>query len=268
MKMQAILVLFLFCGCLGQINEYRQEAHDVIENKMEEGTVALEFETYNGNIEIHVWEKDSYRIEVKKWVYAFSKEKAEERIKKINVEFKEEEKALLLNIKLPKDLMNSGADIEAYIPKRIFNTIRLQTYNGHIGTETVEASHIVLKTFNGNIEANLKGSVIEIETFNGEVKGTFSGAEVSIQTFNGEIDGECRGEGRYDVKTSNGKIKILTTGDFGFDLDTSNGSLLVTAGEVTYTLNEKKHKKGYTSDPAAIFIKASTTNGSIEIIKK
>jgi len=270
MRTYTLVVFLLLSGCLGQGNGYRHETRDVFENKMGESTTAVEFETYNGKIGIHSWEKDSYRIEVHKWVSASSKDKAEKKAENIEVAVREEGNSLLCHIdygKMPKDIVNSGVDIDAYIPRKAYNAIMLQTFNGEIGADGLEASHIIIKTVNGNIEGRLSAEVIEVETLNGEVRGRFSGADVSIQTFNGEIDVECGGGGRYSARTSNGKITILAKADFGFDMETDIGSVIVKAGEVTYTLEEKRHKKGYTSPQFDIFIKASTSNGSIEVVK-
>jgi DUF4097 and DUF4098 domain-containing protein YvlB len=270
MKTYALVMFLLLCGCLGQGNGYRHETKDVFEKQMGEGTTAVDFETYNGKIGIHSWEKGSYRIEVHKWASASSKDKAEKKAENIEVAVREEGNSLICHIdysKMPKDIVNSGADIDAYIPQKAYNAIMLQTFNGEIGADGVEASHIIIKTVNGNIEARLNAKVIEVETLNGEVRGTFSGADVNVQTFNGEIDVEFEGGGRYNARTSNGKITILTKADFGFDMETDIGSVIVKAGDVTYTLEEKRHKKGYTSPQFDIFIKASTSNGSIEVVK-
>ncbi len=281
-------VLFSIAGCVEQrgigprdvSKPYKEEVTEIFEGTVEAGALSLDVGTYNGFIDIHLWDNQEYKIEVNKWARASTSAKAKENVESIDVDFSAG-RTLELDV---KEIRDAGANITVYIPKTTFGTIDLSTSNGHIITEEMTASDILLKTSNGSITAYVTADDITIKTSNGSIEGFFQGDTVDIETSNGSIDITCGDGGEYsvetsnakvaittgsqgdfDVSTSNGSIDITATGGFTFDLKTSNGSIQITAGEVTYTQDEKTHKKGSTAEEPAISITASTSNSSITV---
>ena len=278
-------VLFSITGCVEQgmgpgdiAKPYKEEVTEVFEGTVEAG-VSLDIETYNGVIDIHLWDNQGYKVEVVKWARASTSEKAKEIAEGIAVDFSEG-KTLELDIQKVKD---AGADVTMYLPKTTFGTIELSTSNGPIKTEEITASDILLKTSNGSITAYVTADDITIETSNGGIEGFFKGETVDIETSNGLIEIQCGDGGTYrvetsnarvvitagsrgdfDISTSNGSIDVTVTGGFTFDLKTSNGSIQI-YGDVTYTLEGKTHKKGSTAGEPATTITASTSNASITV---
>lgn len=278
-------VLFSLTGCVDQgigpgdiAKPYKEEVIEVFEGTVQAG-VSLDIETYNGIIDVYLWDNQGYKVEVIKWARASTSAKAKEIAEGIAVDFSEG-KTLELDIQKVKD---AGANVTMYLPKTTFSTIELSTSNGPIKTEEITASDILLKTSNGSITAYVTADDITIKTSNGSIEGFFQGETVDIETSNGSIEIQCGDGGEYnvetsnariaitagsrgdfDISTSNGSIDVTVTGGVTFDLKTSNGSIQV-YGDVTYTLEGKTHKKGSTAEEPAITITASTSNASITV---
>lgn len=286
-KFMLLACLVLLVGCVEQrdIGElrYKEEASEVFEDSLEAGAISLDFDTYNGYIEIHLWDKQEYRIEVEKWARAATAVEAREKVENLQVDFSKSRTDLSLRV---EEERNTGANVKAYLPRGSFDTIELTTSNGFIEIEEMTASDVNIDTSNGYIRADITADDIEIDTDNGFVEGFFQGRTVDIDTSNGFIDVECGEGGEYTLKTTNGKvdvrvgtsgefdistnngsIDIAVEGDFSFDLTTNNATIVVSAEGVTYTQDTKTHKKGSTAEEPQVVITASTSNGSVTVTK-
>jgi len=283
MKRIVLVGLILTLGCIDQGGFlYKEEVAEVFEDSAE-GVTSLDFETYNGFIEVHLWDQQTYKVEVKKWARAATSAEAKEKAESIEVDFSAGE---TLHLEVHQE-RNAGADVTAYLPRKSFDSIELYSSNGFIGTDEISASTVTLETSNGSIDVSIIADDIKVETSNGKIGGFFQGGSVDIETSNGFVDIECGDGGEYTVRTSNGRVTIETgargtfdistsngsvnitvAGDFEFDLRTSNASIAISAAGVTYTLDSKDHKKGSTAADVEIFIEASTSNGSISVTKK
>lgn len=284
----ACAVVFSITGCVEQrgigpedvSKPYKEEVTEVFEGTVEAGALSLDFKTYNGFIKIHLWDTQEYKIEVNKWARASTSARAKEIAESIEVDFSAG-RTMELDV---EEIRDTGVNVTAYVPKTALDTVDLSTSNGYIETEEMTASDVSLKTSNGFIEAYLTADDITVKTSNGSIEGFFQGNTVDIETSNGQIAITCGDGGDYtvktsnarvaitagsrgdfDISTSNGSIDVTVTGGLTFDLKTSIGSIQVTAGEVTYTLDEKTHKKGSTAEEPTISITASTSNASITV---
>ncbi len=279
------LILLLGCVEQGDLGEliHKEEASEVFEDSLEAGAISVDFDTYNGFIQIHLWDNQEYRIEVEKWARAATSAEAREKVENLQVDFSKTGTNLDLKV---EEMRNAGAHITAYLPRGSFDTVKLTTSNGYLEVEEVTASEVILDTSNGHIDAHITADDIEIDTSNGSVKGFFQGKAVDIDTSNGSIDIECGEGGEYTLRTSNGRVQIkagssgefdistsnasidiTVEGDFSFDLRTSNATIQVSAAQVTYTTDSKTHKKGSTAEEPQVVITASTSNGSVTVTK-
>ena len=286
-----LIGLILFLGCVNQfesIAHYKEEVPEVFENNVDAGEISLDFQTFNGFTEIHLWDKKSYRIEVNKWARATTSEEAERKAQDLQVDLSEErtEGKLTLTLKV-ESIKNTGAEIKAFLPRTTFDAIYLSTANSYILVEEIYAKDVFLNTTNGYCEAYITASTIRVNTTNGFVKGFYDGNEVTIETSNGKIEIACGdagtyvvgttngfinvsggSSGSYTISTTNGSINVTLTGDFVFDLETTMGVITVDADTITYTLDEKNHMKGYTREGALLTVTASTTNGTVTVTKE
>jgi DUF4097 and DUF4098 domain-containing protein YvlB len=284
-KLIVLASLIFFLGCAGQgelLN--REEVAEVFENTLETGVTSLDFETYNGYIEIRFWDNEGYKIEVEKWARAATSAEAKEKAENINVDVSVKGETLEVTVEQER---NAGADIVVYLPQRSFDMVDISTSNGLIKIEEMTASNVTLITSNGLIEAYITADSIRVDTSNGQVSGFFQGNTADIETSNGQVNIRCGDSGQYAIRTSNGRITIITglqgafdittsngsiditvLGDFSFDLSSSNASIVVSADGVTYTVETNTHKKGSTATAAPVSITASTSNGSITVRKE
>ncbi len=281
-KLALLIVLIPLLGCVEQ-GFLKEETTKVFEDSLAAGITSLDFETFNGYIKVQFWDQQTYKIEVKKRAYAITSKEAREKAESILVDFPATGTTLALKV---QEVKYAGADIMAYLPRKSFDTADLSTSNGHIEVEELTASTVSLVTSNGYIKAYVTAESIQVETSNGRIEGFFQGNDVNIETSNamidvtcgdggdytletsnGRIDLQAGARGTFNVMTSNGSITMTVAGDFGFDLTTSNGTINVEAARVTYTLEEKDHKKGFTSDQQEVSITASTSNSSVTVTK-
>ena len=274
-----VVILTIFAGCVEQFERigqqrdvakpYREDILDVFENNIETEMISIDFSTFNGYIEVYLWEDDMYKIEVTKWAKAETPEKAKTAAENLEVTFleniKDETTTVRLKVKPEED---TGADIVAYFPKKAFDTVELSSLNGHLKMDEVTASRVFLETTNGSIEVYITADDIDVKTVNGGIRGFYQGDWADIETVNGDINIQVGSSGVYTISNANGDINMTVDGDFTFDLEISHGRISVSADEVAYTLDYKDHKKGSTAEESDITITASTANGSITVTKK
>lgn len=264
--------LVLLLGCIDQSEDVsilpREEMTEVFENNIYAEEISLDFLSHNGFIEVYIWDKPSYRIEINKWARATTSEEAREDVEDFEVDFQEKiENGKITLILKTEERVTAGAEVRAYLPSS-FAVVDLSTFNGHIRLEEITASTVSLTTANGDIKASITAENIRIKTSNGKIQGFYHGDQVTIDTTNGRVDIEVGASGDYDIETTNGDIDILVTGDFSFNLRTTAGDIIVEADDVVYTLDERDHKKGYTREDALVSIIASTTISSVTVEKK
>jgi DUF4097 and DUF4098 domain-containing protein YvlB len=272
-KFLLLLGLFLFLGCIDQSEEVsilpKEEILEVFENNIEAGEISLDFQNYNGYMEVHLWDKWSYRIEINKWARATTSQDAKRDAKNLKVDFSEviEDEIIILTLKT-EDKISAGADVTAYLPRGTFTTVDLSTFNGYIRVEEMTALDATLVTANGDIRGFITASTLRVTTSNGKIQGSYQGHVVTIETTNGRIDIECGVSGEYDIETVNGDIDVIVYSDFAFNLKSTIKDIIVDADNVIYILDERDHKKGYTSEDTQLYILASTTFGSVTIVRK
>jgi DUF4097 and DUF4098 domain-containing protein YvlB len=281
-----VICVVLLSGCVNQlgISGERQESEEVFENSLSAEELSLAFESHNGFIEVLLWDESGYRIEVTKWARASSAEEARRIADSLQVNFDEDtgrETTLEMDIE-QKD--NTGADFRAYIPSISLNTLDLKTSNGYISIkDALTANDISLTTSNGYISASCSARTLSVSTSNGQITGFFEGEHVEIETSNGRVDIQCGdgvytiatsngsvdietgNSGSYDITSSNGRVTVTAQEDFSFDLSTSHASIDIQVAPVTYTIDERTHKKGYTAQGASVSISVETSNGSITV---
>jgi DUF4097 and DUF4098 domain-containing protein YvlB len=246
------LTLVLGAGCVDQVGDilHREEASQVFEDNIKVSMLSLDFQTYNGDIEVNLWDKSSYRIEVVKWAGGSTSEEAQRRVEAIQVAVSvSTDEPPTLSVDVPFG-NHTGAEITAYVPAVSFVNVSLATINGHITISDITAETGSLETTNGSIDL------------------TCQGGDFNLRTTNGNITVNAGDTGRFDLTTSNGKIEVTVQGPFEFDLETSVGLITVEADTVTYTTDSTYRKKGYTSPNPTLTIVASTTNGYIEVTQE
>ncbi|WP_018661690.1 DUF4097 family beta strand repeat-containing protein [Heyndrickxia acidiproducens] len=148
----------------------------------------------------------------------------------------------------------SSLSLKVYVPKTVYESLRIEGDNGRISLSDLQAKDINVKTDNGKIEFdNVKGTTITTQTDNGlsnlkNVKASF----VKANSDNGRIALE-NVEGRIFAKANNGRISLVTHQlDQPIKFETDNGRI-----------NIQTKKK-----PTNAIINASTENGRVELFDR
>jgi DUF4097 and DUF4098 domain-containing protein YvlB len=271
-KLLFILVIGLTIGCIDQSDNVsllpKEEVLEIFEDNIT-GEISIDFQTYNGHIEINFWDRPSYRIEATKWARASTSQEAQEKAQDVHIGFSIEngnENGLKTLVFETEETLTAGVEVRAFLPE--ITNMDLSTFNGDITIETVQAKHVSLTTANGDIRAVVTADSINVKTSNGKIQGFYQGLQVFLETVNGRINVELGDFGDYDLETRNGDIDIRVDNDFDFNLKTSLGDITVLADAVSYTVEEPDHYKGYTAKEASISINASTIASSITVIKQ
>ncbi|WP_043932458.1 DUF4097 family beta strand repeat-containing protein [Bacillus sp. EB01] len=156
---------------------------------------------------------------------------------------------------------DSALAIKVYLPKKLYNTLRLDVRNGSVKAEGIDIKDATVNTINGTIDLkDLKTSTITARSNNGkivleDIEGDISGSVINgsisfvtdhldrnmnFDTMNGKIEIQTKKEptnATIDVEITNGKVDIL--GDSTRDSVFGNGEnlikLITINGDITVT---------------------------------
>lgn len=202
----------------------------------------------NGSIRFVPWDENDIRIECKVKVY---REKEVEAARK---QFLDEVSFHVADDKLRFKSREKSLKIQAtfYLPKAVYDEIKLYTFNGHITGDTIEARELCAKTVNGRIAIEkLATTKVELETVNGSITvNQLTADKAEAKTVHGTVNLAVAG-GEVDVETLNGTIKYKLTEKVKGKayLKTTTGSIEMTVPENMKTEGEfKTVVGGFTCD--------------------
>ena len=179
------------------------------------------------------------------------------------------------------DFSIQSPKLTVYVPEKTYNSIQVETDNGRVDANGLEANDIRISSNNGRANASeLDVKELHVTTNNGRIElQDIQSTHVTSEADNGQIhlenvDGELTG------RTSNGKITLITEHlDRPIDFSTNNGQINIQAeNEPTNAIFDVKVDNG----SVKIFgnsnwdtvvgngdnlIKLTTDNGSITVEK-
>jgi len=155
---------------------------------------------------------------------------------------------------------SKGLKLTVNLPEEQYESLQVETDNGHISTEDIKVDELSLETDNGQIHVkNVETGLAEVESDNGkvifdhvegEIKGTLNNGRITVLTDNLEWP--------MDLTTDNGSIEIKTESqpkNVTIDAETDNGRITIFGDKVDRaTYGKGKH-----------VIKLRTDNGSITV---
>lgn len=145
---------------------------------------------------------------------------------------------------------NRSSTLQVFVPENGLVSLAVDTDNGNIQANDIEAADLSLEADNGRIELDAVDSdTVNVETANGRIELTNMDADITVRASNGRIIfTDVTGE--LQARANNGRIE-LTTGalDFPVDFETNNGRIEI------HTENE----------PTNARIEARVDNGSIDL---
>lgn len=234
----------------------------------------LDFKSINGSITLNKWQKDNVSIKVTCEYKNGLLDNNEEFYK-----FYLEDDRLVFTPILNKDI---SIKLDVFLPNKDYKEIVLNTTNGRIQMQDINADKLNAITTNGAITVTrVKGEKIYLSTKNGRIEALgLSGEIVDLSTSNGRIvcnHLDINKATNVNLSTSNGSITSnlgdLTKGA-AFDLDTSMGSVTLEYPDMIFINKEQglsgnrrtlAHNPNYDEDGDNLQYNASTSNGSIRI---
>lgn len=241
--------ILVIIGLIGSLLTFRSSypLEEIVEEKEIEATFShIEIKTNHSRVTILPTDEDKGSIHVfgnvkNKSVYNFSADVKEEKlIVKLDMKYRK-----ILQY-FPKRLA-----LEVYVPKKMYDSLQVNTDNGRIVMDNFSAKDINLETDNGSIQMeSVKTNSIVATSKNGRIEGhNIETDTMEAFTDNGNIEGNNIFANFVDVKTHNGRIHFIdVTGDMIGEVN--NGKIILEVDDLNRTVN------------------LSTDNGRIEIKTK
>ncbi len=179
------------------------------------------------------------------------------------------------------DFFSFGTKLTVNVPEKIFASLQVESDNGLITIEQVQANDVHVKADNGKIELeNIESTDITGHASNGLITmKNINSSTINMTTSNGKLKFD-HVEGNVVGKTNNGAIELTTTDlDRSIELETDNGKIDIQTEQeptnVTFDVrvdNGKVHIFGSSNWDTVIgngenLIKLKTNNGSINVTK-
>ncbi len=242
-------------------------------------------ETFNGPVEVKTGAAGTTSVRVVKSAEAATKEAAEEGIKNVDVELKQEGDTVRVTAKTMGEMrqVNRGASVEVEVPPGA--ALELRSSNGKVavtgptgnvaaassnGRVEVKGSKgsLRLKTSNGAIRVEGGAGALDLNTTNGGIDVKASGAKVKAHTSNGAIHfAGTLAAGDHSFETSNGNVAVALPGDARFRLDAQTNNGRVTCDFPHKQPDKKRRTRLQTSvgESPTMSLKLRSSNGNINV---
>lgn len=284
---------------------HTHEFEDEIEGVLTDENPSVELSTANGAITVRGWEKDRYRLVLRKRLQSADEERAKEIAEEI-VDLSTSEGELRA---VARHFRNTSVSMELWLPKESRASIDVRsengairlddvscreasvaTTNGAINVSRVSADRVSTRTTNGKIAcSNIRTERAEAKTTNGSVSWGGVAQSGEVRTVNGMARLEPQPPGRqgeaahnseqisaYDVSTVNGSVHV------GLPDDPETGVSVVAHGRsvrvegddsrLSFDGSERGERRGATPDfetaAKKIQLNLRTVNGSIRLNAK
>lgn len=271
------------CSCLGNMDfifdvgcspHTLEEVHT---GKLD-SEVALNLCSRNGSIKVEAWEKEEFRLEVKKHVKASSLEAAEKLAAPYTF-------ATITPTSIEAGDQNSrhnergriSVSLHLWLPRSVKCHGQLKTANGSIRLDHISGSELDLSSTNGSLKvAAYAGSQLRAKTVNGSVRFDGTVSDLCCSTTNGSITATNRAAaGQVRCETVNGSIRAAVPGgeDTAISLEastvsgrfkTSHSALDSVVGGRMKSISLRSDK--WDSASNKIQLELRSVNGSIELV--
>ncbi len=252
--------ILVFIGIIGSVFTFKGKMTHVetIEKYVNmEDIQQIEVILSNGAVEIVPTDSEEAKIEFKgdTSIYDFS-EKVDNQTLYI---FAKERGIRFFTV----DFFSFGQTLRIEVPKKHYDSIKVNTDNGRINVENLQVKMIETETDNGRVKfENITSEGIIANTSNGRISLVNSEGEINAHTENGKIDVALKSiDQSMDLSTSNGAIHITTEikpENMTIDAYTDNGSIRIFG----------KKDWDIVTGTGEHLVKLSTNNGSIKMEEK
>lgn len=207
--------------------------------------------------------------------------------KKHELLVKVEDSTLFIEVKdkqrsfISLDFFSFGTTLVVYVPEKAYDSLQVESDNGRITIDEIEANDVNIKADNGRIELeNIESTTVTGEASNGLISmKNINSSTINVNTSNGKIMLD-HVEGEIFGRTSNGTIELVTKDlDRFIELETNNGKINVQTEleptNVTFDVrvdNGKARVFGESNWDTVVgngenLVKLKTNNGGITVTK-
>ena len=205
-KIAIAALILLLIGVAGSLFTFKSmnKSEQVSEEKIinNDRYTNIDITTDNAKIELVPTNDATTKVELsgkvaKKNKYTFI---AEADANTLNIQLKERQKKLF-NF----DFFSTSYLIKVYVPEKLYDKVQLESDNGRVKVENLQAKDINVETDNGRIELNnVQGTSVTTEAHNGRIElKSVAASIVMVKVDNGKILLDDVG-GRFPVKHTMG----------------------------------------------------------------
>lgn len=265
------LVLATAPGCALELEERLEKTYDLGPG----GTVTLV--NANGAVAVEGWDRDEVRVEAVKKVRAASRDRAEEALKRLEVEI--ERRGDRLEIRTVRPERSSSLFGFAFggttqgevtytlsVPRR--TDLEVKTTNGRVRVAQLDG-RVEARSTNGAVEVRQVKGAVETRTTNGAVVVEDVRGSLEASTTNGAIRAELQevAEGRsMRLRTTNGSIRLTLprSARVSVEATTTNGG--ISLDDLPADVRSKTRRRLEADvNGGGPTLRLSTTNGGIRI---
>ena len=192
----------------------------------------IHIQTANGKVECLGWNREDFRLILVKKIRAGSEEEARAKAES-RVTVSHTDSGLIVDGKSLNGI-NSGMSVELWLPKNRVYDFTLDTGNGRIALEDVNAESIEVRTSNGRVSmVGVEGKVAHLRSSNGSIRCDGGIPLLTAYTSNGSISvaSTDSDSNTFELTTTNGTIRVRVPDcddlAHDFDLSTSFGKVKV-----------------------------------------
>jgi len=236
----------------------------------------IHIQTANGKIECLGWNQEQFRLILTKKIRAGSEEEARAKSES-RVTVSHTDSGLIVDGKSLNGI-NSGMSVELWLPKNRLYEFTLDTGNGRIALEDVNAEGIEIRTSNGRVSLmGVDGKVAHLRSSNGSIRCDGGIPLLTAYTSNGSVSVAASeaDNNTFELSTTNGtiRVKVADCDDLAhdFDLSTSLGKVKVNlpgaAGGYQATAKNRlvDTTPNFSSFGRKLRLAAVTSNGNISV---
>jgi DUF4097 and DUF4098 domain-containing protein YvlB len=240
-------------------------------------TLSVTLDLQNGSATVQTWENQRFQITITARARAWSPTEAQRLINSVTLA--PQLSPTEISFRAPTvsfgPFSSLETNVQLLLPRGRVYELKLSSLNGALNIQEINAATADLSVTNGRIKLNtLTAQHATLHTANGSINGRLSASRATLTTANGSIELILGGvTGSYELSTFNGSIELDVPDDptIGYAISAQSVTSRVRVQIPTLVLrqDERRHVEGQTSNfstaPTTITIRASTTNGSIEI---
>ena len=244
-------------------------------------TVYLQIDNFNGPIRLSTWNIARYSINLTIRAGGTSQTNADDKLASFNALLNETSTATVDNLILAYNVPSAehsiyAIEVDALLPSAAMLNLNLHSSNGAITLTNVNGTTVTAETSNGPLTLNgIYVNSLSARTSNGPVDGTVQASSLIIRTSNGRIALTIPSTTNEDIElsTTNGPIDLHvsnpTQAGYSLDTFTSNGNINLNLPNLSHSVDQNTAKQaktiGFDSKAIQITIRATTSNGSIDI---